>query len=82
YGSLDGILAATDISATIRAKLRADADYLIAARKVVWMARDAPVTGGDGTVPRRPADPEKLEKLAKRYSLGASVGRLMEALAA
>jgi len=48
----------------------------------VWMARDAPVTGGDGTIPRKPADPEKLEKLAKRYSLGASVGRLMEALAA
>src|SRR5207245_645741 len=52
YGSLDGILAATDLSSTIRAKLRADADYLTAARKVVWMARDAPVTGGDGTIPR------------------------------
>jgi hypothetical protein len=82
YGSIDGILAATDLSSTIRAKLRADAEYLAAARKVVWMARDAPVTGGDGTIPRKPADPEKLEKLAKRYSLGASVGRLMEALAA
>ncbi len=82
YGSLDGILAATDISPTIRAKLRADADYLVAARKVVWMARDAPVTGGDGTIPRKPADPEKLENLAKRYSLGAAVGRLIEALAA
>jgi len=82
YGSLDAILAAPDISATIRAKLRADADYLAAARKVVWMARDAPVTGGDGTIPRKPAHPEKLEQLAKRYSLGAAVGRLMEALAA
>src|SRR5213593_77789 len=82
YGSLDGILAATDLSATIRAKLRADADYLAAARKVVWMARDAPVTGGDGTIPRKPAHPETLEQLAKRYSLGAAVGRLMEALGA
>jgi 5'-3' exonuclease len=82
YGSLDGILAATDLSNVIRAKLRADADYLAAARKVVWMARDAPVTGGDGTIPKKPASPAKLEELAKRYSLGASVGRLMEALAA
>jgi 5'-3' exonuclease len=82
YGSLDGILAAPDVSATIRAKLRADAEYLAAARKVVWMARDAPVTGGDGTLPRKPAHPQKLEQLAKRYSLGAAVGRLMEALAA
>jgi 5'-3' exonuclease len=82
YGSLDGILAARDISATIRAKLRADADYLTAARKVVWMARDAPVTGGDGTIPRKPARPQTLEALAKRYSLGGAVGRLMEALAA
>jgi hypothetical protein len=46
------------------------------------MARDAPVTGGDGTIPRKPAHAEKLEQLAKRYSLGAAVGRLMEALAA
>jgi 5'-3' exonuclease len=82
YGSLDGILAATDISPTIRAKLRVDADYIAAARKVVWMARDAPVLGGDGSIPRKPADPDKLEKLAKRYSLGGAVGRLMEALAA
>jgi len=82
YGSLDGILAATDISATIRAKLRADADYLTAARKVVWMARDAPVTGGDGTVPRTPAHPEKLVALAERYGLNAATKRLIEALAA
>ena len=82
YGSLDGILAAPDVSPTIRAKLRADADYLAAARKVVWMAREAPVTGGDGTIPRKPAHPETLERLAKRYSLGAAVGRLMDALAA
>src|SRR5881628_2883662 len=82
YGSLDGILKASDVSATIRAKLRADADYLAAARKVVWMARDAPVTGGDGNIPRKPAHPETLENLAKRYSLGGAVGRLMDALAA
>lgn len=82
YGSLDGILAATDLSNVIRAKLRADADYLAAARKVVWMARDAPVTGGDGTLPRTPAHPKELETLAKRYALEGSVNRLRDALAA
>jgi 5'-3' exonuclease len=82
YGSLDGVLAATDLSATIRAKLRADADYLTAARQVVRMARDAPVTGGDGTLPKTPAHPNELVRLAERYALVAAVKRLVEALAA
>ena len=82
YGSLDAILAAQDLSATIRAKLRASADYLAAARKVVWMARDAPVTGGDGTLPKAPSDPAALDRAAKRYGLQAATTRLLEALAA
>ena len=82
HGSLDAILTATDVSNTIRAKLRADADYLTAARKVVWMARDAPVTGGDGTVPRTPSHPQKVDALAERYGLKAAAKRLIEALAA
>jgi 5'-3' exonuclease len=82
YGTLDGILAAKDLSPTIRAKLRASADYLAAARKVVWMARDAPVTGGDGALPRTPPHPELVATLAKRYGLEASVKRVVEALAA
>ena len=61
YGSLDGILAATDISATIRAKLRTDADYIAAARKVVWMARDAPVLEGTGAIPASPPSPRARE---------------------
>ena len=82
YGSLDGIVAAKDLSATIRTKLRASADYLAAARKVVWMARDAPVTGGDGTLPRAPAEPDRFATLAKRYGLEASTKRVVEGLAA
>ncbi|HEV8469103.1 MAG TPA: 5'-3' exonuclease [Candidatus Limnocylindria bacterium] len=82
HGTLDKILTATDISATIRAKLRVDAEYVAAARKVVWMARDAPVTGGDGTIPRAPAHPERVEALAERYALSAATKRLAEALAA
>jgi len=82
YGSLDAILSATDVSPTIRAKLRTSADYLAAARRVVWMARDAPVTGGDGTLPRTPAHPRQLDALAERYGLVAAVKRLADALAA
>jgi 5'-3' exonuclease len=82
YGSLDAILTAADLSATIRAKLRASADYLTAARQVVWMARDAPVTGGDGTLPRQPAHPQRLDSLAERHGLTAATKRLTDALAA
>jgi len=82
YGSLDAILAAKDLSPTIRAKLRASADYLIAARKVVLMPRDAPVTSGEGTLPRTPAHPERVLALAKRYALEGAAKRLVDALAA
>ena len=82
YGSLDAILAASDLSPTVRAKLRASADYLVAARKVVLMPRDAPVTSGEGTLPRTPAYPERVLALAKRYALEGAAKRLVEALAA
>jgi 5'-3' exonuclease len=82
YGSLDAILDATDLSATIRVKLRAAGDYLAAARKVVLMPRDAPVTAGEGTLPRTPSDPERLAALGRRYALEGAIKRLTEALAA
>jgi 5'-3' exonuclease len=82
FGSLDAILAARDLSPAIRAKLRASADYLVAARTVVWMPRDAPVTSGDGSLPRAPAHEKKLLALAERYGLAGSVKRLVDALAA
>ena len=82
YGSLAGILAANDLSPGIRAKLRAAADYLTAARRVVAPVTDCPVVAGDGTIPRAPADPELLATLAKSYSLEATVARLVGVLAA
>lgn len=82
YGSLDGILAATDLSPTIRAKLRASADYLVAARRVVAPVTDCPVSGGDGTLPRVSADEATLLELAKRHSLEAAVTRLLNVLTA
>ena len=45
------------------------------------MARDAPVTGGDGTIPRAPAHPRRVEALAEKYALSAATKRLTEALA-
>src|SRR3989441_8245869 len=81
YGSLDAILGAKDLSNTIRAKLRADADYVSAARRVVWMARDAPVTGGDGTIPPTPAHPKRAEAPAAKDAPRAATKRLTEALA-
>lgn len=82
YGSLEAILAATDLSPTIRAKLRAAADYLAAARRVVAPVTDCPVTGGDGLIPRAPAHPAELLELARTYGLESAVTRLVDALAA
>jgi len=82
YGSLEAILSATDLSPTIRAKLRSSADYLVAARRVVAPVTDCPVTGGDGTIPRTPAQPEELLELAKTYALEGAVTRVVNALAA
>lgn len=89
YGTLDGLLAAasdagTGLSASLRTKLAASADYLAVAPAVVRIVRDLelptleeagaelrPVTGG----PR--AD---LERLATEWNLGGSVRRLLGAL--
>jgi len=82
YGSLEGILAATDLSPTIRARLRASADYLVAARRVVAPVTDCPVRGGDGTIPRAPYSEASLLRLAKQYSIESAVTRLLNVLAA
>ena len=81
YGSLEAILAATDLSPTIRARLRAAADYLAAARRVVAPVADCPVTGGDGTIPHTPAHSDELQGLAKTYALEGAVTRLVNVLA-
>jgi 5'-3' exonuclease len=83
FGSLDAILASPDVSPTIRAKLRASADYLTAARRVVGMVADCPVIATtDGALPAAPADPARLDALAERYALRGTIDRLLAALAA
>lgn len=81
YGSLDAILAAPDLSPTIRAKLRSSAPYLEAARRVVAPVDHCPIEGGDGSIPRVPRDPAALANLAERYQLRATIDRLVAALA-
>lgn len=80
YGSLDGILAARDLSPTIKARLNKAAEYVVAARKVVAMADDCPVVAGDGALPDRPVQAERLRELTERYGLAGAVDRVVSAL--
>ena len=89
YGTLEGLLAAaadagSGLSASVRSKLAAAADYLRVAPAVVKIVRDLelptleeagaqlhPVLGGSRA---------EIERLATQWNLGGSVGRLLEAL--
>ena len=79
YGSLDGILSARDLSATVRAKFNAGKDYITAARTVVAPVLDCAVGEVDGAIPHGPPTPTVIE-LANRYGIVASVSRVNEAL--
>lgn len=80
YGSLDEILAAKDLSASMRAKLNAGKDYIVAARRVVGAVFDCSVGEVDATIPRAPSD--RVVELAERYGIAASTKRVIDALAA
>ena len=79
YGSLDGILAAKDVSATIKARLHAGKDYIHAARTVVAPVLDCKVGKVDGALPRGELTP-RVSELAERYGIKASVRRVVDAL--
>ncbi len=80
YGSLDGILAARDISPTIRARINRGASYIAAARVVVALAEECAVEGGDGRIPREPAHPDRTAELTERLGIRGPVERLTAAL--
>jgi 5'-3' exonuclease len=83
YGSLDAVVAAKDLSPTIRAKLNASKEYLVAARRVVGPVLDCAIEmTGDGTIPRSPPEPMHVAALAQRYGVEASVRRVVDALKA
>ncbi|MFJ5958836.1 5'-3' exonuclease H3TH domain-containing protein [Paenarthrobacter sp. NPDC092416] len=89
HGSLDGLLAAAadpdgGLSASVRAKLAAAADYLKVAPAVVKVVRDLTVpTLEEAGAELRPVTVEaraELEQLATEWNLGGSVKRLLDAL--
>lgn len=87
YGSLDEILsAAMDPKSTlpkaVRSKIVASTDYIEAARRVVQVARDAPVEMSIATdrLPLTAADPVRVTDLAGAYGVTSSIARLQKAL--
>lgn len=89
HGSLQGLLEAAEVpdgglSASLRAKLSAAADYLKVAPAVVNVVRDLKVpTLEEAGAELRPVTGEartELEQLANDWNLGGSVKRLLDAL--
>jgi len=88
FADLDGIRAAVartvvprpPLTAAVLKKLHAAADYLDAAPVVVAVARTIDLPPVEGTLPRRPAEPDALAALAEQHGLASSLGRLGAAL--
>jgi len=89
FGTLDGLLAAagdpgSGLSASVRSKLAAAADYLQVAPAVVRVVRDLEVPtlekAGARLSPVAGESRAELEHLATDWNLGGSVRRLLEAL--
>ena len=85
FDDLDGILAAaadpdSDLAPGPRRKIKDAADYLAVAPKVVGVVRDLDLGEPDLTLPRTPAEPDRLVVLAEQWGLGGSVTRLVDAL--
>src|SRR3954467_13716606 len=84
FGDLGGIRAAAartvvpkpPLTAPVLKKLHAAGDYLDAAPVVVAVERNIGLPPVEGTLPRRPADPEALGELADRHGLQSPFGRL------
>ena len=88
FGSWDELRTAvtdrsdTRLTAPIRGKLAAAADYLAVVEPVVRVAVDADVRlDRPDVLPTEPADPGALVDLTKRWGLEGSVERLLQALA-
>ena len=80
YGSLSGVLAATDLTPALRARLDGAADYLTAARRVVPPVATAPVEVVDLTLPSTAAHPEALTALTTIHQLAGATERLARVL--
>lgn len=87
HGSLDRIVAAahdpkSTMAKGVRTKLLAASAYIDAARSVVRVATDAPVTFTTPTdaLPLVAADPQRTAERATEYGVGSSIARLQNAL--
>jgi 5'-3' exonuclease len=80
YGTLDALLAATDLAPALARRLDAARDYLAAARRVVLPVADVPLPQLDLALPGRPAHPRALARLSAEHTLAGPVGRLQRAL--
>jgi 5'-3' exonuclease len=85
FGDLPGIIGAaedpaSDMAPGPRRKVKDAAGYLAVAPKVVGVVRDLDLGTPDLTLPRTPADPDRLVELSERWGLGGSVTRLVNAL--
>jgi 5'-3' exonuclease len=85
FGTIDAVIAAagdpdSDMGPGPRGKIKAAADYLAVAPRVVAVRRDLDLGGHDLTRPRTPADHDAVVALDAQWGLGSSAVRLVEAL--
>jgi 5'-3' exonuclease len=85
FASIDDAIDAAQngderLPAALARKIVAGMDYLAIAPKVVNCARDVPLPEIELGMPQPPADLSKIYQIKEKYSLGASVDRLISAL--
>ena len=85
FASIDDAIAAAQngderLPAALARKIVAGLDYLAIAPTVVNCARDVPLPEIELGMPKAPADFSKIYQIKEKYSLGASVDRLISAL--
>jgi 5'-3' exonuclease len=81
YGSLDAILAATDVAPAVARRLQDGRDYLAAARRVVLPVADIAMPPVALGLPTHPAQPKALDALSTAHGLATPIERVLEALA-
>ncbi len=80
YGSLDRLVAATDVAPPVARKLYEARDYLAAARRVVPPRTGVPLPRISFALPTRVSHPRTLGRLADAHRLGGAIGRVRAAL--
>ena len=85
FGTVGGVVDAaadpdSDMGPGPRGKIKAAADYLAVAPRVVAVRRDLDLGAPDLTRPRTPADHDAVVALDERWDLGQSAVRLVQAL--